>query len=374
MRGGTSRALFFKSNELPEDPQTRDRLLMAALGTPDPRQIDGLGGADILTSKVAIISATDRDDADVEYTFAQVAVDRPIVDYKANCGNISAAVGPYAINEGMVKVTEPITRVRIYSTNSNSIYIAYVPVKNGKAVVEGDYHIDGVPGTGAKIDLDFSGAVGSLGGGLLPTGSRTDILNVPGLGPVKCSIVDVGNCVAFIEATSAGMKGSETPGEIMARPELLERLEKIRGTAAKLLGLSGSAEDAAVSSPARPFLGLVAPPVDYPDLVTGRIIGASEMDLRSTIYALQKIHKAYPVTGTVCAATAALLGGTVVNEVVAKAAIQKGLVRIGHPSGVIESEVALSGPESLTVGKASISRTARMIMDGYVYIRKSMLK
>lgn len=374
MRGGTSRALFFKANELPADPGKRDRVLLAALGSPDPRQIDGLGGADLLTSKVAIIAPSGRKDADVDFTFAQVAVDRPQVDYTANCGNISAAVGPYAVDEGLVKAVEPVTRVRIYSTNTGSIFVAHVPVREGKAAVEGSCQIDGVPGTGAGIDLDFAGSVGTAKGGLLPTGKPYDLLNVPETGTVKVSIVDLGNCVAFVSAAEAGLTGAASPTEIAGNKALLARLETIRGAAARLLGFAETIAEAAARSPARPFLGLVFPPAPYQDYITGRIIGTSEIDVRCTIFAMQKIHKTYPVTGAVCTGAAACITGTVVNDLFNKNRPQAGIIRIGHPSGIIEAEIVMQQKDGgYIVEKASVSRTARRIMEGYLFVRKSIL-
>jgi 2-methylaconitate cis-trans-isomerase PrpF len=178
VRGGTSKGVFIMMNEYPEDPAKRDAVILAVYGSPDVRQIDGLGGADPLTSKHAIISPSTRPDADVDYTFAQVSIDKAFVDYRGNCGNISSAVGPFAIDEGMVAAVEPITTVRIRMTNCDRILLAQVPVKDGKAMVDGDYAIDGVPGTGAKIAMDWSAAVGAITGKLLPTGNAKDTIEV----------------------------------------------------------------------------------------------------------------------------------------------------------------------------------------------------
>lgn len=199
MRGGTSRALFVMRNELPADPAVRDRVILRLYGSPDVRQIDGLAGADPLTSKLAIIGPPTRPDADVDYTFGQVSITDAFVDYAGNCGNISSAVGPYAIDEGLVDPVEPVTTVRIHQTNTQCILLAHVPVRNGKAAVEGDYHIDGVPGTGARIALDFADTEGSITGRLLPTGNPVDRLEVPGVGPIELSLVDAGTPVSLCE-------------------------------------------------------------------------------------------------------------------------------------------------------------------------------
>ena len=184
IRGGTSKGIYFHGNELPQDPTLRDKIILDVFGSPDIREIDGLGGADVLTSKVCIIGPSKREDADVDYTFGQVIIDKPIVDRSTNCGNLSAGVGPFAIDEGLVKAVEPITRVRIFNTNTKKVLVADVPVKDGKAVVEGDYHIDGVPGTGAKIALDFAGTGGTIRGTLLPTGKAKEKLHVDDIGDI----------------------------------------------------------------------------------------------------------------------------------------------------------------------------------------------
>jgi len=206
MRGGTSKAVFLKKNELPSDPVLRDKIILGIFGSPDVRQIDGLGGSDITTSKVAIIGPPTRDDADIDYNFGQVQIKLSEVVWNANCGNISSAVGPYAIDEGMVKVSEPYTTVRINNVNTKKILIAKVEVKNGKAVVDGDFTIDGVPGTGSKIELDFKNTFGAATGKLLPTGNSIDVLNVNGLGKIPVSIVDIANIICYVNAKDVDAK------------------------------------------------------------------------------------------------------------------------------------------------------------------------
>ena len=262
MRGGTSKGIFIMSHELPSDQEERDREICKIFGSPDVRQIDGLGGADVLTSKLAIISPSSRPDADVEYTFGQVSFEEQMIDYKGNCGNISAAVGPFAIDKGMVKAVEPVTTVRIYLTNSGKILTEEVPVKDGKPVVYGDCRIDGVPGTGARIDIDWSEIIGTFSGSLLPTGNAIDSLDIEGnVYPV--SLVDAGNPLVFIRAESLGMKGTETPAEIEGNKPLMETIEKIRSRAAVLFGLVEKEEDAYEKSAYIPFFAIVSPPADY---------------------------------------------------------------------------------------------------------------
>src|SRR5208283_3439316 len=244
VRGGTSKGVFIMKNELPSDPAKRDAVICAIYGSPDVRQIDGLGGADVLTSKLAIISPSTREDADVDYTFGQVSFETDFIDYNGNCGNISSAVGPFAIDEGLVEPKEPVTVVRIHLTNSDNILVAEVPVENGKAMVEGDCQIDGCPGTGAKITLDWSDTAGAITGKLLPTGNAQDVIDVEGK-QYSVSLVDAGNLLVFINASSLGMKGIESPQEIEGNKSLMETIEKIRGRAAMICGLVKKPEDAA---------------------------------------------------------------------------------------------------------------------------------
>ena len=206
MRAGTSRGLFVMRNELPADPVLRDRAILRMYGSPDIRQIDGIGGADSLTSKLAIIGPSTREGADVDYTFAQISIPAARVDFTGNCGNISSGVGPFAIDQGLVEAVEPVTTVRIHQTNTNCLIIARVPVVNGMAAVEGDYKIDGVPGTGARIELDFSDTAGSLTNRLLPTGNPIDKLEVPGVGAIDVSIVDAGNPCVFVRGPIWGLR------------------------------------------------------------------------------------------------------------------------------------------------------------------------
>ncbi len=369
MRGGTSRALFVMRNHLPADPVLRDRVILRMYGSPDIRQIDGIGGADPLTSKLAIIGPPTRADADVDYTFAQVSIDRPFVDYAGNCGNISSAVGPFAIDEGLVDAVEPVTRVRIHQTNTRCILVAEVPVVNGKAAVEGDYHLDGVPGSGARIRLDFSDTAGAISGRLLPTGSPLDRLDIPGGGSIEVSVIDAGTPTVFVRASDLGLKGTETPAEIDANRELNERIERIRGTVAVWMGLVDDWRQAAEKSPYLPFFALVGEPADYPDFTTGRYVRAEEVDFTSRLLFMLKAHKAYPVTGAVATGAAAQTPGTIVFELARPESHQREEIRIGHPAGVLEIEVAVQrGGEEIRLTRAAISRTARRIMEGYILV------
>ena len=373
VRGGTSKGIFIMKNELPKDPVKRDQVICAIYGSPDLRQIDGLGGADVLTSKLAIISPPSRPDADVDYTFGQVSFEAKFVDYGGNCGNLSAAVGPYAIDEGLVEPVEPITTVRINLTNSNNILVAKVPVRNGKACVEGDYTIDGVPGTGAKITLDWSDTAGAITGKLLPTGNVKDIISVHGKA-YEVSLVDAGNPLVFIHADSLGMRGTESPNEIEANKELMTTIEEIRGRAAVILGLVKTPQEAAVKSPYNPFFAIVSPPAEY-TAINGEQVNAKEVDIVSRLLFMLRMHKTYPVTGTVCTGAAVRIPGSIAWEIMRAEARNKKSINIGHPGGVIpviaEAE-AIEGQVKLK--RIETYRTARKIMDGYVYVRKAVFK
>lgn len=371
VRGGTSKGVFIMKNELPKDPAKRDAVIRAIYGSPDVRQIDGLGGADVLTSKLAIISPSTRPDADVDYTFGQVSFETDFVDYGGNCGNISSAVGPFAIDEGLVEPVEPVTTVRIHLTNSNNILIAEVPVKNGKAMVDGDFAIDGCPGTGAKITLDWSDVTGGVTGKLLPTGNAKDIIVVDGV-KYTVSIVDAGNPVVFIHAADLKMNGTETPNEIETNKPLMETIEKIRGQATVMCGMVDKPEEAKTKSPYAPFFAIVSPPADY-KAISGKMVKAGEVDIVSRLLFMLKMHKAYPVTGTVATGAAVRVPGSVAWEVLREAAKSRVTVNIGHPGGVIpvEAESKVVGGQ-VKITRLGVYRTARRIMDGYVYVRKSV--
>ncbi len=369
MRGGTSKGLFFHQNHLPSDAAVRDRVLLAAYGSPDPgrRQIDGVGGGVSTTSKAAIISASPSPDYDVVYNFGQVSLDRPIVDFKGNCGNISSAVGPFAVDEGLVPVVEPITRVRIHQQNTNKLIIAEVPVKDGHAQVDGDYAIDGVPGAGAKIVLRFVDPGGSLTGRLFPTGNRKDALDVPGAGMIDITFIDAANPVVLVPATAIGLTGTEID-RIDADAQIRQLLEIIRCRAAVMVGLADSEAQATRSSQAVPKIAMVAPSQDY---VTsgGKNITAGDIDLTARMMSMGTLHRAFAVSGAVSVAGAAMIPGTVVNSLVAEGSKHKQMLRIGHPSGTIDvgAQVAMDGDRWI-YQEAVLGRTARRLMEGYVRV------
>jgi methylitaconate Delta-isomerase len=365
MRGGTSRGAYLNAKDLPSDPALLERLVLAIYGSPDVRQIDGLGGADPLTSKVAIVGPSTHPDADVNYTFGQVRVDEPHVDFSGNCGNISSGVGPFAIEEGLVEAQEPHTTIRVYMTNTDAILTADVPVRNGMAQVEGDVEIAGVPGTGAPIFLDFGEAGSTLGLGILPTGNPIDVLET-GLGPVEVSLVDAGNPGVFVSPTVFGMRGTELPAEFA--PEQLAEMELVRSAAAVRLGLVDTPDRAAEVTPAIPKLYLISPPADYVDLV-GRPVRAEQINIVGRGLIMRQPHQAYAATILVCTAAAALIPGTVVHQAARQDPENPGRLRIGHPSGVMGIEAAIQWQDGQPLmTKAAVERTARRIMEGTVYV------
>jgi len=375
MRGGTSKAIFLLKNDLPKNEELRDKIIRRIFGAPDVREIDGLGGADPLTSKLAIIGPSTRKDCDVDYLFGQVNMVEPMIDYVGNCGNISSAVGPFAIDEGLVEAVEPVTTVRIYQVNTNSVIIAKVPVKGNKAEVEGAHAISGVPGTGAKIALDFSDSAGAITGRLLPTGNVTDVLHIEGEGDIEVSLVDAANPLVFIRANDLGLTGAETPQDIDSNAELLARIEKIRSFAAEKIGLVDDWKKATVERPYIPFFAICAPPISYKSWTTGKQVNENSMDLSVRLLFMQQMHKTYPITGTICTVAAAMTPGTIANQVARAGIIERGELRIGHPAGIVTTEGKVENENgAFVLKKAMADRTARCLMKGYAYIPKSTLE
>jgi 2-methylaconitate cis-trans-isomerase PrpF len=370
VRGGTSRALVFHHRDLPADRAAWDAIFLAALGSPDPagRQLDGLGGGISSLSKVAVVGPPSRPDADVDYTFGQVEVTRAAVDYRGNCGNISSAIGPFAIDEALVPAREPVTVVRVHNTNTRKLIHAHVPVEAAQAAVRGDFVLDGVPGTGARIALDFLDPGGAVTGRLLPTGHPQDALEVPGVGAITASLVDATNPMVFVRAKDLGLDGTERPEDLDGRPGLPARLEAIRGAAAVRMGLATSPEDAGRTSPAVPKVAVVAPPAAY-RTNAGAPVEPHAVDLIARIVSMGKVHRAFALTGAMCLAVATRIPGTVAHEA-ASFGEASGDVRIGHPSGVlvVAAAVTRAADDALTARTVTVYRTARRLMEGSVLV------
>lgn len=368
-RGGTSKGVFINEENLPSDKGLWDEILLSVMGSPDVRQIDGLGGATSTTSKVAIISKSDNPEWDVNYTFAQVSIDKPIVSYKGNCGNISSAVGSYAIEKGLVEVTSPETVVRIYNTNTKKIIYSHVQTPGGKVSYDGDFSIAGVPGTSSVVKLAFKDPAGAMTGKLLPTGNVVDVVDVPGYKPVEVSLVDSSNPLIFVRASDVGLTGKELPDEIDSNKEMLERLETIRGLGAVMLGFIDDYKESAEKSPGVPKLTIVAEPSTYTN-VNGNVIEEKDMDLLGRMMSMQLTHKTYALTGALCTATAATIEGTIVNQVVRKGFNPESL-NIAHPGGLMQNgvECNIDKDGNIDVPWVYGYRTSRIIIDGTVYYK-----
>jgi 2-methylaconitate cis-trans-isomerase PrpF len=371
MRGGTSRGAYLHAHDLPRDEALRDRVILALYGSPDARQIDGIGGAHPLTSKVAIVSPADDSEADVNYLFGQVRVDEAVVDYRGNCGNILAGVGPFAVDSGLVPACEPITEVRIRNLNTGSLVRAAVPVVGGQARVCGATAIAGVPSSGAAVRLDFSAAAGTLGHGLLPTSIALESVPLTEDVRIPVSIVDAGNPTVFAAARSLGL----TPQAMLAdelEPEVLEALESIRAWAARRLGLVRDPARAAEDSPAVPKVYIVNPPASC-----GRGDGGwtdeADVSLIARGLVMGRPHPAFASTVAVCTAVASRIPGTVVHRCAGPVPAD-GVCRIGHPSGVFAVEVDVQHVHSEVVLRtAVVERTARRIMEGLAFVPVTVL-
>ncbi len=390
MRGGTSKALFFRREELPADPELRDRVILAAYGSPDPfrRQLDGIGGATSSTSKVAVVGPSGGPGTDIDYLFGQVGIDAPLIDWGGNCGNISAAVGPFAIEEGWVPPGQPITPVRIFNVNTQKVILAHVPVADGTFLAEGDFAIQGVPGMGAKILLEYLDPGGSVTSRTLPTGHARDRFSVPGLGQVEVSVIDAANPLVVCRAEALGLSGIESPAAMDADGVLMARLEALRGQAAAACGLARTPEEAAERSPAIPKVAVVAPARSF-RATDGTMVDASEVDLVGRVVSMGRVHSSFALTSAIGTAVGALLPGTVIYEVVAagtgrgpsplltkegRGGGHTGWVRLGHPAGAMEALGVTVEPVAgeWHVVKVSSNRTARRLMDGGVYVPASL--
>ena len=367
MRGGSSKGAFFLIDDLPKEQAGRDAMLLACYGSPDGRQIDGIGGADPLTSKAAIVSLSNRPDAEVEFTFCQVGIENATVSTGGNCGNMLAAVGPFAILRGLVKGVEPITQIQIFVTNTQQVVTARIPVESGMPLWDGECVIAGVPGSGATIQLDFGDCSGAVSGKLLPTGKPCDVAEINGHS-ISLSLIDAATPFVFVRAGDIGATGYETPEEMRANSQLMNTLEEVRGWAALQLGLVVSSDQALLKTPNVPRVMMIAEPRDYQS-IRGEMILKGDMDVCVRQLSMQKPHKALAVTGAACAAVASAVPGSLWAKIVGNS---KALVRLGHPSGVLRvaaNTEVING--ELKIKSAQIERTARLLMDGFLYAKKS---
>ena len=376
-RGGTSRAVLFREADLAAyDDAAQRAIILAALGSPDPygREIDGLGGGISSLSKVCIVGVAGPDTgADVTFRFGQVDVESPMVEFLGTCGNMSSAIGPFAVDEGLVEAVEPVTTVRVLSVNTGQLYLCHVPVRDGRAEVEGDYTIDGVPGPAARIALEFLEPGGSLGKGLLPTGQVRETVTLAAGRTFEVSLVDAANPLVFVRAADLGSDATELPQDVDANRPLVTALEEIRDHAAVLMGLAPDTATARVKAKAQPKVMMVAPPASY--RTTGGIDQPAErIDLTVRMISMGKCHRTLAGTAGICTSVAAAVEGTVVHEVARTGAGTSGEVRIGHGAGAIDIGVkAEKRPEGWHVVSVSTFRSARRIMDGCIYVPSKYL-
>ncbi len=366
VRGGTSKGIFFRAGDLPEDAKERDSVLLRALGSPDPyaRQLDGLGGGISSLSKAVIVGLSSHPNADVDYTFAQVAVDRPVVDFSGTCGNLSSAVGPFAIEEGLIEAADGETVVRVYNTNTDKIFHGRFQVEDHEAVVEGAQTIPGVAPSGAPVALEFLDPGGSMTAGLLPTGHVVDEIETAAGEWFRVSMVDATNPIIFVAAGDVGIAADELPDVLEANKDFMALMDRIRRAGAVMMGLASSMDDAPLNVPK---IAAVTAPADFVDM-QGETVRASQMDVLARAISMERVHRALPLTLSMCLAAASRIEGSVVHQASVAAGHQD--VRIGNPSGVIVAGAeAVDGPEGrVGIARCRVIRTQRRLMEGFVTV------
>ena len=369
MRGGTSKALMFHRADLPERAAW-DELFLALMGTPDPymRQLNGMGGGVSSLSKVAILEKSTRPEADIDYTFGQVMINEKKVDYSGNCGNISSAVGPFAISEGLVHATEGENTVRIFNTNTKKMIHSTFEVRNGKPVVQGNLEIPGVAGTCAPIRLDFLNPGGATTGQLLPTGNISDLIEIDHIGSVRVTMIDAANACVFVQAKEIGLQGDEFPNELNQRPDILNILEEIRLKASVKMGISKNLAEAAQIKTI-PFVGFVSPAKNG-TTISNLPIDASKIDLTARAISNGQPHLALPLTVSLCLGVAANMQGSIVADVLQNHPTNSDgqTIRIGMPSGILTVGAQVNQSDSgWEAQRGSFYRTARRLFEGFVY-------
>ena len=375
MRGGTSKGVFFRASDLPADAAERDRILLRVIGSPDPygKQIDGMGAATSSTSKIVILSPSKRPDCDVDYLFGQVAIDRPLIDWSGNCGNLTAAVGPFAVTDGWVKPEgDGHALVRIWQQNISKTILSHVPVRRGAVIEEGEFVLDGVTFPAAEIRIEFldPGGMGQEGGkpmAMFPTGRIRDQLDVAGVGKIDATLITAGNPTIFVDAAVLGLKGIELQPEINGNPALLAKCEAIRAQGAVAMGLAKTVEEASTKRLHTPKLAFVASAQGY-TASSGKAVGESGIDFTARILSMGVLHHAMTGTGAIATAVAAAIDGTVVNDK-RRADADPLKTTLGHPSGTLTvgAEVRREGSE-WNVSRVVMSRSARRLMEGWVRV------
>ncbi len=364
---------MFHLEDLPADREKWADIFLAAMGSPDEygRQLDGMGGGISSLSKVCVIGPPTRPDADVDFTFCQVSPRDACVDFAGNCGNMTSAIGPFAIDEGLVPCPDdgPAT-VRIHNTNTRKIIHARFMVAKGRAEVDGDFRIDGVSGSGAAIRLDFLDPGGARTRGVLPTGNAIDLIEIDGASAVEASLVDATNPSVFVRASDFGLSGTETPEDIERNASLLARLEDVRQAASVRMGVSADRSQAARQQ-SQPKIALLAAPAAAP-LLSGAVLEAADQDIACRMISMGRPHRAIPVTGALCLAAACRIPDTIAATIAAEAGSDsaRNEIRIGHPSGVtlVDAEVSQT-PDGPHIERATLYRTARRLFQGEVLYR-----
>jgi 2-methylaconitate cis-trans-isomerase PrpF len=364
MRGGTSKGVFFRQDDLPAELAARDEIFVHALGSPDAygRQLNGMGGGVSSVSKAVIVGPPSVAEADVDYTFAQVVIDRPEVDYSATCGNLSSAIGPFAVDQGLVAAQDGQQTVRVFNTNTKKIYHATFTVKGGLFAPAGDFEIPGVSGTGSRIRLDYLDPGGATSGKLLPSGSALDVLDVPGIGEVEASLVDATNAVVFIAASRLGKTALESVAELEADATFMQAIDAVRRVAAVKMGLAETPETASLGNPK---IGMVGPADDSISL-SGAAIKGDDADLSARLISMGQVHRVLPLTGSMCLGVACRIPGTVPNLICKE---QDGDIRLANPSGIlpVDANVVVDG-NVVTAKSCTVYRTARPLMAGQVFV------
>ena len=374
MRGGTSKGVFFLAHDLPTDAAARDRILLRVIGSPDRygKHTDGMGGATSSTSKVVILSKSERDGCDVDYRFGQVAIDAPVIDWSGNCGNLSAAVGPCALGMGLVEgPADGVATVNIWQANIGKKIVNHVPMRDGEVVELGTFELDGVAFPAAEVRVEFLDPAADeegegAGGAMFPSGNRIDLLDVPGVGRIEATLINAGNPTIFVDAVRLGLTGTELQGDINGDKAMLQRAEAVRALGAVAMGLVATPEEATARRPHTPKLAFVAKPAPY-TASDGKRVEADSIDLLARIFSMGVLHHAMTGTGAVAIAAAAAIPGTVVSRVAPAGG--DGRVRFGHPSGTLSvGAEAREQDGQWTVSKVMMSRSARRLMDGWVRV------
>ncbi len=362
MRGGSSKGVFFHARDVPADRVEMDAILLEVLGSPDPygRQLDGMGGGISSLSKGVIIGPPTHPEADVDYTFAQVSVDQPVVDWKGNCGNLSSAVGPFAVDEGLVQVRDGEALVRIHQVNTKKLIHARFPVQGGRAVVTGDYAIAGVAGIGARIRLDFLAPGGTQCGALLPTGNPLD--EIDGL---ACTMIDAANPAVFFAASDLGLTGTESPDAIEAIPGMMDRLDRLRRAAGVRMGLAATPEAVGLASPR---IAILAAPAEA-RLLDGTTLPAENHDIQVRMLSMGRVHRAVPLTGALPLAVACRITGSTAHALCGPTP-RADEIRVAQPSGVLAVGAEVRADNAgWHADSGVIFRTARALMKGAVALR-----